>query len=105
MKITIQAKDRAELDRACKTIAARMSIDSIEVDENRASIKAGQWIAQEDAADMLGVSRGRVPQLISSGIFSSLKQEGRTLVCLQEVEQRMENPPAPYRPTKKVRSE
>jgi len=59
------------------------------------------WINIKNAAKMLGVTPGRVHQLIASGALHSMKDEFFTFVLLEDVENRLANPPCTGRPKKR----
>lgn len=52
------------------------------------------------AAEMLGVSTGRVRQMIRSGILERRKEGRDNLITLESIERRLNNPRHPGRPKK-----
>lgn len=69
----------------------------VAVDANLDSVEA---IAASDAADMLGVSRGRVSQMLASGQLEGYRKGRATLVTLESVKARLVETPKPGRPRK-----
>lgn len=50
------------------------------------------------AAQTLGITRGRASQLAKSGLLDSVEVDGRRMVTIASVNERKANPPAPHRP-------
>lgn len=55
----------------------------------------------KQAAEELGVSQGRITQLLTSGQLEAYEAGGKRLVTIASVNRRKANPPAPHRPKKK----
>lgn len=68
----------------------------VEVDD--AFVDASRCMTIKAAAEELGVTTGRVSQLIRSGGLESAIIDGRRMVTIASVNERLENPPAPHRP-------
>lgn len=54
------------------------------------------------AAEMLGVTRGRVSQMVSAGLLDSWKEDGTVWVTRASVQARLKDAPKPGRPKKTV---
>lgn len=54
----------------------------------------------KQASEELGVSQGRITQLLTSGQLEAYEAGGKRLVTIASVNRRKENPPAPHRPKK-----
>lgn len=61
-------------------------------------IDATKTVSQAQAAEMLGVGRGRVSTLVKEGKLDTVLIDGRSRVTIASVNERLENPPAPHRP-------
>ena len=57
------------------------------------SCEAGQWISVAEAAEILGVHRNRVLQLVNDGALDAHKVGQRWNISRQSVESRAANPP------------
>ena len=69
----------------------------VAVDANPDSVEA---VAASDAADMLGVTRGRVSQMIASGQLEGYKKGRAAFVTLESVKARLAENPKAGRPFK-----
>lgn len=58
------------------------------------------WVGVQKAANMLGVTRGRVYAIIRSGGLETHDGTGKVLVSVRSIEERLQNPPASHRPAK-----
>lgn len=61
-------------------------------------VDSSRCMSTKDAAEYLGVTPGRVSQLIKSGGLDAAMVNGRRMVTIASVDARKENPPAPHRP-------
>lgn len=68
----------------------------VDVDEKDIALSKCMTVTQ--AAEELGVSRGRVSQLLSSGGLESFMYGTVRMVTIASVEERLSNPPEPHRP-------
>lgn len=55
----------------------------------------------KQAAEELGVSQGRITQLLANGQLEACEAGGRRLATIASVNRRKANPPAPHRPKKR----
>lgn len=55
-----------------------------------------------EAAEELGVTPGRVSQLLSRGQLEARELDGQRLVTIESINRRKKNPPAPHRPKKQA---
>lgn len=72
------------------------AVFSVEVDERY--IEATKTVSATEAAEMLGVSKGRVSTLVKEGKLGTVLVDGRSRVTIASVNARLANPPAPHRP-------
>ena len=77
-----------------------LSIVSVEV--NDADIALSKCMTITDAAEELGVTPGRVSQLLTSGRLEAFEYGGKRMVTIASVNERKNNKPAPHRPRLKV---
>lgn len=73
---------------------------SFEIDE-----KHNEWkecVSAAEAARKLGVTRGRVTRLLSTGQLEGFREWRNTFVTVESVERRLASNPKPGRPRKKV---
>lgn len=75
----------------------RILIVSVEVDLDHVDT-----VAVSDAADMLGVSRSRVSQMMKSGQLMGYRKGRATFVTRDSVQARLMESPGPGRPRKRV---
>lgn len=68
------------------------------VDVSEEDIARSKCMTVSEAAEELGVSRGRVSQLLSSGGLESFMYGTVRMVTVASVEERLANPPVPHRP-------
>lgn len=68
---------------------------AVEVDKSFIRESACMTISQ--AAQALGITRGRASQLAKSGLLDSVEVDGRRMVTIAGVNERKANPPAPHR--------
>lgn len=68
------------------------------VDVDASFISASKCMTTKQAAEELGVTAGRVSQLIRSGGLEAVEVDGRRMVTIASVNERKANPPAPHRP-------
>ena len=69
-----------------------------------AGIETVPKVLPSEAARMLGVTPGRVTQMMRAGQLESVEDAGRTWVTVDSVEARLADQPKPGRPRKKVAS-
>lgn len=69
---------------------------AVEVDKSFIRESACMTISQ--AAQALGITRGRASQLAKSGLLDSVEVDGKRMVTIASVNERKANPPAPHRP-------
>lgn len=69
----------------------------IAVDASKETVKK---VSASDAARMLGVSPGRVTQMINAGLLQAFKDGHKTWVTVDSVNARLESAPKPGRPKK-----
>ncbi len=69
---------------------------TVQVDERY--LEETECLTMAQAAEELGVSKGRVSQLVKAGLLGTRNVGGRSMVTLASVNARRENPPAPHRP-------
>lgn len=69
---------------------------SVEVDERY--IQATKTVSAKEAAEMLGVTKGRVSTLVKEGRLDTVLVNGRSRVTIASVNARIQNPPVPHRP-------
>ena len=62
-------------------------------------IQATKTVSQTEAAEMLGVGKSRVSQLVKAGQLDTVNVEGRSRITIASVNARLSNPPAPHRPS------
>ena len=72
------------------------AVFSVDVDESY--IEATKTVSATEAAEMLGVSKGRVSTLVKEGKLDTVLVDGRSRVTIASVNARLANPPAPHRP-------
>lgn len=65
-----------------------------------ADLDSVETVAASDAADMLGVSRARVSQMLSSGLLEGYRKGRGTFVTLESVKARLAERPKAGRPRK-----
>lgn len=73
---------------------------SVCVDVTRAVVDASKCMTNAEAAEELGVTSGRVSQLVKSGQLERVIIDGRSMITIESVNRRKKNPPAPHRPRK-----
>ena len=61
-------------------------------------VDASRCMGTKQAAEELGVTPGRVSQLVRSGLLEAVEVDGRRMVTIASVNARKDNPPAPHRP-------
>lgn len=61
-------------------------------------IDATKTVSAKEAAELLGVSKGRVSTLVKEGKLGTVLVDGRSRVTIESVNARLANPPAPHRP-------
>lgn len=67
-----------------------------------ADLDSMETVAASDAADMLGVTRGRISQMIASGQLEGYRKGRATFVTLESVKARIAESPKAGRPTKRA---
>lgn len=72
------------------------AVFTVQVDERY--IEETECVTMARAAEELGVSRGRVSQLVKAGLLDTRNVGGRSMVTLASVAARKSDPPAPHRP-------
>lgn len=70
------------------------------VDVDDRYIQATKAVSAKEAAELLGVSRGRVSTLVKEGKLDTVLVDGRSRITLASVNARLADPPAPHRPRK-----
>lgn len=68
------------------------------VDVDDRYIEATKTVSAKEAAEMLGVSKGRVSTLVKEGKLRTVLVDGRSRIAIESVNDRLANPPAPHRP-------
>ena len=63
-----------------------------------------QWMSQAEAAEMRGVTRQAIADLVKKGRFTTLSIGGRTLLKRSEVEDFEPRPPGPSPKTKQSKA-
>jgi hypothetical protein len=63
-----------------------------------------QWVSQAEAAEMRGVTRQAIADLVGKGRFTTLSIAGKTLLRRSEVEAFRPKPPGPSPKVKKSKS-
>lgn len=71
---------------------------AVEVDDRY--IQATKAVSAKEAAELLGVGRGRVSTLVKEGKLDTVLVDGRSRITLSSVNARLADPPAPHRPRK-----
>ena len=71
---------------------------AVEVDERY--IDSTKTVSAKEAAELLGVTKGRVSTLVRDGKLDTVLVDGRSRITIASVNARLENPPAPHRPRK-----
>lgn len=71
---------------------------TVEVDEHY--IKSTECMTFKQAAEELGISAGRLSQLVARGQLDSVTIDGKRMITIASVNERKDNPPAPHRPRK-----
>lgn len=86
-----------DIETLMRAIRSRMSIEEwdVEIDEGGVSveIEAGAHVTAVEAADRLGLTKGRISQLFSDGVLDGYRQEGSVFVSagsIDEVRELME---------------
>lgn len=69
---------------------------TVEVDDRY--IQGTKTVSQAEAAEMLGIGKSRVSQLVKAGLLDTVNIDGRSRVTIASVNERIANPPAPHRP-------
>lgn len=92
-----------EISQGRKLPRARFSnppqvVFTVEVDEHY--IKATECMTFKAAAEELGVTAGRLSQLVSRGQLDVVIIDGKRMITIASVNDRKANPPAPHRPRK-----
>ena len=78
-------------------------IEELEAELAKAKEKIDQyesgnyWISVAEAAEILGVHRNRVLQLVSNGLVDGQKIGNTWIICRTSIESRAANPPGPGR--------
>ncbi len=72
------------------------AVFSVDVDERY--IQATKTVSAKEAAEILGISKGRVSTLVKEGKLDTVLVDGRSRVTIASVNERKRNPPAPHRP-------
>ncbi len=72
------------------------AVFTVEVD--RRYIEATKTVSAREAAELLGISKGRVSVLVREGKLDTVLVDGRARVTIESVNDRIKNPPAPHRP-------
>jgi hypothetical protein len=62
---------------------------------SKESLEAGEWVSQAHAAEMRGVTRQAIADLVAKGRFTTLTIGGKTLLRRSEVEGFKPKPPGP----------
>lgn len=75
-----------------------LSVISVEVDDG--AVAASRCMGVSDAAELLGVTPGRVSQLLSSGQLEAYEYRGTRLVTIASVNARRASAPRTGRPRK-----
>ncbi|MDY4522918.1 MAG: type II toxin-antitoxin system HicB family antitoxin [Atopobium sp.] len=63
-------------------------------------VESTKCLTVTQAAEELGVSRGRISQLIDSGALDGTIVGGKRMITIASVNERKKNPPAAHRPRK-----
>ncbi|MCL2807010.1 MAG: helix-turn-helix domain-containing protein [Coriobacteriia bacterium] len=71
-------------------VAIEVSLDTIDA------------VAAHEAADMLGVSRGRITQMVSSGVLEGFRKGRDAYVTVDSIEARLADTPTAGRPRKEL---
>lgn len=61
-------------------------------------VRESAYMTVKQAAEELGVTSGRVSQLLKAGQLEAVTVGGRRMVTIASVNDRLSNPPAPHRP-------
>ena len=69
---------------------------SVDVDERY--IDATKTVSAKEAAELLGVTNGRVSRLVKDGKLDTVFVDDRSRVTIASMNARLANPPAPHRP-------
>lgn len=78
-------------------IVAPYTFFTVEVSDD--FIAESKCMTPSEAAEYLGISKGRVSQLLDSGVLETYMHGGRRLVTIASVNKRLANTPQPGRPT------
>ncbi len=73
---------------------------SVSVEVTRDDMDAMRCMTMSQAAEELGVTAGRVSQLVKAGALDVVEVGGRRLVTIDSVNARNANPPAAHRPAR-----
>lgn len=76
------------------------TVFAVEVDDRY--IQATSTVSATEAAEMLGVSKGRVSVLVKEGKLDTVLIDGRARVTIASINDRIANPPAAHRPKELV---
>lgn len=77
---------------------APQTVFAVDVDERY--MRATRAVSAREAAELLGVSKGRVSTLVKEGKLETVLVDGRSRITIESVNERLSNPPAPHRPRK-----
>lgn len=75
---------------------------SVCVDVTQQVIDATKCMTNAEAAQELGITSGRVSQLVKAGLLERAIIDGKPMVTIASVNRRKENPPASHRPRKEA---
>jgi excisionase family DNA binding protein len=70
---------------------------------SKESLEPAEWVSQAHAAEMRGVSRQAIADLVAKGRFTTLAIGGKTLLKRSEVEDFKPKPPGPAPKVKQVK--
>lgn len=73
----------------------------ISVDINESYIKRSKCVTPSEAAEYLGVSRGRISQLIKKNLLDYYVIDGKAMPTIKSLTERKKNPPVPHRLARK----